>query len=105
MMGGTSQMIWGTILSVALQVGFGFIVFVFAAKEKGVLKVTGMVISGIIAVVSIIILINLLVRVSPWGAKPSPMMGPGGMSREQIEQMMKERGIQQPVKPTAPIKK
>ena len=105
MMGGTSQMIWGTILSIALQIGFAYIVWVFAAKEKGALKITGMIISGVIAVASIVILVNLLVRVSPWGAKPSPMYGPGGMSREQIEQMMKERGVQPPAKQSAPAPK
>jgi len=54
MMGG---MIWGSLLAVLMLLGFAYIIWVLAAKEKGNVKTVGQIIAIIIAVLAAVILL------------------------------------------------
>jgi hypothetical protein len=66
MMGG---MVWGSVLAVLLLLGFAYIIWVQASKEKGSTKSAGQLIAIIIAVLAVIILL--------YGTVYGGMMGKG----------------------------
>jgi len=82
MMGG---MFWGSLFIVVLLLGFAFIIWVLADKEKGGIKTFGQVIAAIIAATAVIILLygtiygGMLGRGMHGSYGRGYMMGPGMM--------------------------
>ena len=96
MMMGYGGMIWGSLLAVLILLGFAYIVWVSAAKEKGGVKAAGQVIAILIALIALIILaygtIFSGVMGRGWcdgGYGRGYRMGPGMMRHERIKEYMK----------------
>ncbi|MFH1347514.1 MAG: hypothetical protein ABIH22_02380 [Candidatus Margulisiibacteriota bacterium] len=89
-------MIFGSLLMVASLLGFAFIIWVLAVKEKGNVKMVGQVIAIVIAVMAAIILLygtiygGMMGR-GAWcdkGADYYKDMGPGSDMHERMEKWM-----------------
>jgi hypothetical protein len=87
MMGGIYGMLGSLILGVFLLLGFAYIVWILAVKETAGIKLTGQIISIVIAVLALLILLYGLVnsgRMSSWHNRM--MMQPGTMMQQKMMQ-------------------
>ncbi|MFH1683924.1 MAG: hypothetical protein ABIA67_03475 [Candidatus Margulisiibacteriota bacterium] len=99
MMGG---MIWGSLLAIVLLLGFAYIIWVLAAREKGGVKIVGQVIAIMIVVLAAVILLygtiygGMVGRGSHGYNKKYDKTGPGmmrqmdGMSEKEQHEFMKK---------------
>ena len=88
-------MMLGSVLAAAMMIGFAYIIWILAAKEAQALKITGQIISAVIAILVIVLLVYGAVagsRMKSCGAG-----GMGAMMRGKeggmMEKMMKGPGM------------
>ena len=108
MLGGTMSgiLLWWCLLSIALLLGFAFIVWVLAGKEASGLKLTGQIISVVITVITIILFIYCIVYgggirggmgMFPCG-KGNTMQGAGMGKEGMMKEMLKNPEMQKMMK-------
>ena len=89
----TSGLLWFSLLSLLMVLGFAYIVWILAKKEAGWINTTGQVIACALAVVAVIIFIVSLTYSGSMMKGMCGMTGPSmkGMDREKMMDMMKDR--------------
>ena len=89
-------MVFGSLLGVVLLLVFAYLVWVFAAKEKGNIKTVGQVIAIVIAVLAAVILLygtiyGGMMNRGAWCGKSGKYyknIGPGSEMHEKMEKWM-----------------
>ncbi|MBU0686239.1 MAG: hypothetical protein KKB81_00100 [Candidatus Margulisbacteria bacterium] len=105
MMGGLTGFLWGSLIIVLLLLGFAYIIWAIASKEKGAVKNIGQAIAIVIAVLAIFIFLYGSVYGGMFGGCGGKgyMMGKGMMRYkegadeskmyEYMEKVMKKPGM------------
>lgn len=87
----TSGLIWFSLLSFLMILGFSYIIWILAKKETGYINTTGQVIACALAAVALIIFIVSLTYGGSMMRGMGGMTGPSlkGMDRDKMMDMMK----------------